>query len=318
MVNILITGGTGMVGSSIKRILNNNNSNIDNNNYYYISSKDYDLRNDKEVEKCFNVRKYDKIIHLAANVGGLYKNMQQNLIMLIDNLKINMNILEACHKYNIKRGIFCLSSCIYPKNPSSFPMNETQLNEGEPHDSNEGYAYSKRMMYVMCKYYNKYYDREYICLSPVNLYGINDNFNINEGHIIPSLINKMYKIKNNSNLKLEVCGSGIAKRQFLFSDDFAKIILLILDNEKIKEGIFNIGNNLEYTISEVINMIAQILNYDTNNIVYNDNFSDGILKKTITDNKLREIYPNLIYKPLYTGLTETIIWFINNQSIIRE
>jgi GDP-L-fucose synthase len=89
-----------------------------------------------------------------------------------------MNILKACHKYNINRGIFCLSSCIYPASPSKFPMLEEDLCSSEPHYSNEGYAYSKRMMYMLCKHYNKSYNREYICVSPVNLYGPYDNFNI--------------------------------------------------------------------------------------------------------------------------------------------
>lgn len=319
MENVLVTGGTGMVGSAIKYVLTELD---DGNNYYFISSKNYDLRDIKAVDKCFNERKYHKIIHLACRVGGLYKNMQNNLEMLTDNLKINLNVLECCNKYNIEKGIFCLSSCIYPEKPSKFPMEEIQLCEGSPHNSNEGYAYAKRMLYIMCKHYNNQYNRQYICLSPVNLYGFNDNFNINDGHVIPALINRMYKTKNNIYPydldKFEVYGSGIAQRQFLFSYDFARIILLFLYNNEITNGIFNIGESIEYTITDVITIISQILKYDENKIQYNTTYSDGILKKTISDNKFKEMYPNFLYTDFYKGLYLTLDWFQNNTDIIRE
>lgn len=319
MLNILVTGGSGMVGSAIKELIKTSQI---NDNYTFISSSDYDLRDKEQVDKCFSNGNYDYIIHLAAIVGGLYKNIQFNVEMLMDNLKINLNVLEACNKYNVNRGIFCLSSCIYPKNPQQFPMTEEMICSSEPHESNEGYAYAKRMLYVMCKHYNKQYQKQYICLSPVNLYGINDNFNIKDGHVIPGLINRMFKTKNKIepyvNDKFEVYGTGIAYRQFLLSSDFASILIKFLYNTNVKDGLYNICDDNEYQIREILLNIASILNYDTNDIVFNDYYSDGILKKTVSNHKFREIFPDFEFTQLTSGLNATIDWFLNNVDKIRE
>ncbi len=319
MNNILVTGGSGMVGSTLRQYLNYNES-IDN--FYFISSSDYDLTDMREVEICFNERKYDKIIHLAAVVGGLYKNMNHNSEMLMKNLKINTNIIQACHKYNINRGIFCLSSCIYPKNPSKFPMTEEQLCESEPHESNEGYANAKRMLYLLCKHYNKDFGREYICVSPVNLYGQFDNFSIKDGHVIPGLINRMHKTKHQispyNKEHFEVYGYGIAERQFLYVPNFCGIILQMLYNRNIINGIYNICGDEEYTIKQIVLLIAKIIDFDENKIVYNTNYSDGIIKKTVSNEKLKQIFPNTKFTDIEKGIRLTYKWFLENVNNIRE
>lgn len=323
MLNVLVTGGSGMVGKAIEEVIKHSYSHLEQSHYFtFISSSDYDLRDKEQVEKCFKEKKYDLIIHLAAIVGGLYKNMAFNLEMLMDNLKINMNVLETCHKYNVNRGVFCLSSCIYPKSPPRFPMTEDMLCSSEPHDSNEGYAYAKRMLYIMCKHYNKQYNRQYICASPVNLYGFNDNFNIKDSHVIPGLINRMFKTKNSispyDSGKFEVWGTGSAYRQFLFAPDFASILVGFLLNDDVKDGIYNICSDYEYQIKEILSMISCKLNFNYNDIYFNDNYSDGILKKTVSSKKFREIFPDFKFTELNEGLDKTIDWFLNNTKTIRE
>lgn len=323
-MNILVTGGSGMIGSLLKDYIETLGDK-NNDNYWFISSKDYDLTDIKQVELCFSERKYDKIIHLAAVVGGLYMNMNNNCEMLIDNLKININIIEQCHKHNIQRGIFCLSSCIYPQNPKEFPMNENIICSSEPHNSNEGYAYAKRMLFVMCKNYNKTYNREYICLSPVNLYGPYDNFNIKNGHVIPSLINRMYKTliceEPYTNNIFEVFGSGIAERQFLFAPDFAIIIYKIL-NSDIKENLINICNDNEYKIKDIVELISKYLNFNKKNIYYNTNYSDGIIKKTVDNALLKNIIINNNIEHTFINIDEgikmTIEWFLDNFYNLRQ
>lgn len=248
--------------------------------------------------------------------------MNNNSCMLMKNLKINTNIIDACHKYNIQRGIFCLSSCIYPKSPSRFPMTEEQLCESEPHESNEGYAYSKRMLAMLCKHYNNDYGREYICVAPVNLYGINDNFNIEDGHVIPGLMNRMYKTKRQiapyAKDMFEVYGTGIAQRQFLFAPNFCNIILQLLYSKSLKGGIYNICDDKEYTIKEIVLMIAKLVGYEEDKIVYNDKYSDGIIKKTVSNEKLKKVIPNITFIDIEKGLELTYKWFIEHQDIIRE
>lgn len=322
-MNILVTGGSGMVGSLLRDYIETL-ENI-NDKYWFISSKDYDLTDIKQVELCFTERKYDKIIHLAAVVGGLYMNMNNNCEMLINNLKININIIEQCHKHNIQRGIFCLSSCIYPQNPREFPMKEDTLCSSEPHNSNEGYAYAKRMLYIMCKNYNKTYNREYICLSPVNLYGPYDNFNIENGHVIPSLINRMYKTLNNikpyDKNVFEVFGSGIAERQFLFAPDFAIIIYKIL-NSNIKNDIINISNDYEYKIKDIVELIANNICFDKNKLYYNTNYSDGIIKKTVDNSLLKKIMNDNNIEHTFININEgikmTIEWFLYYLDELRQ
>lgn len=313
-----------MVGSLLKDYIQCLGENV-KDNYWFISSKDYDLTDIEQVQKCFSERKYDKIIHLAAIVGGLYMNMNNNCEMLINNLKININIIEACHKNNIQRGIFCLSSCIYPQNPKCYPMNEEILCSSEPHNSNEGYAYAKRMLYIMCKNYNKTYNREYICLSPVNLYGPYDNFNIENGHVIPSLINRMYKTLNNiepyNKDCFEVYGNGTAERQFLFAPDFAIIIYKIL-NSNIKNDLINICNDYEYKIKDIVNLIAKNICFDEKKIYYNKNYSDGIIKKTVDNTILKNIMKenNIEYTfiNIEEGIKMTIEWFLYYLDELRQ
>jgi GDP-L-fucose synthase len=318
---ILVTGGSGMVGKAIYELVKRLGC---ENTYTFISSKDYDLTDSLQVDKCFASTQYDMVIHLAAVVGGLYKNMDSNIQMFNDNILINMNILQACHKYNVNRGIFCLSSCIYPASPKRFPMLEEDICSSEPHNSNEGYAYAKRMMYILCKHYNKSYNREYICVSPVNLYGPYDNFNIKEGHVIPGLINRMYKTimkqpPYENSEKFEVFGSGNALRQFLYVEDFASVILSILYNENVKDGIYNIcHDNNEYTIREVVQIIANNFEYPIEKIEFNSRFSDGIIKKTVSNKRMREIFPEFNFTEFHDGVKKTVEWFKLNNSCIRE
>ena len=318
---ILVTGGSGMVGTAIHELVKKIGC---EDSYDFISSKEFDLRDSLQVDECFKEGQYDMIIHLAAIVGGLYKNMDNNIQMFNDNILINMNILQACHKYNVKRGIFCLSSCIYPANPSKFPMLEEDICSSEPHESNEGYAYAKRMLYVLCKHYNKSFNREYICVSPVNLYGYYDNFNIKDGHVIPGLINRMFKTILKlppyvNSEKFEVFGRGIALRQFLYVNDFASIILSILYNKTVKDGIYNVcDDDNEYSIKEVVHTIATNFKYPLENIEFNSSYSDGIIKKTVSNQKLREILPDFRFTPLNEGIADTMKWFKDNYHLVRE
>jgi len=319
MPSVLVSGGSGMVGFAIKKLTKRIGQ---ENDFDFISSSQYDLRDKNQVDECFREGNYNMVIHLAAVVGGLYKNLDNNIQMLNDNMKINMNVLEACDKYNINRGIFCLSSCIYPSNPSKFPMIEEDICSSEPHHSNEGYAYAKRILSILCKHYNKTYGREYICLSPVNLYGQFDNFNIKDGHVIPSLINRMYKtilkIPPYTSERFEVYGTGIASRQFLYVDDFASIILTVLFDKRIVGGIYNVCEDPEYTNKEVIENIASEFKFSVDNIEYNSNYSDGILKKTVSNAKLKILYPDFKFTSLQEGLKDTISWFKTNYHLIRE
>ena len=321
--NVLITGSSGMVGQSLQQYiaqynLRHKNTKNSSPNYYFLTREDCDLTNKAKLREIFKKLKVTFVVHLASKVGGLYMNMKHNVEMFMENMKINMNVIELCHEFNVNRGVFCLSSCIFPPEPKSFPMKEEYICDSPPHPSNEGYAYSKRMLYIMCKHYNQQYGRDYICVSPVNLYGAYDNFDINNSHVIPGIIHKMYLTKYQEGEykkdTYEVLGTGKAQRQFLFAMDFACIIFKILWNKDIdkKNMLINICSDKEYTIKQVVQLIAFNLDYDIHNIVYNNKYSDGCIKKTVSNKLFRKFFPDHKFIPLEDGLDATISWFEKN------
>ena len=252
--------------------------------------------------------------------------MDKNVEMFNNNILINQNVLEAAHKYGIQRGIFCLSSCIYPPKPSKFPMDETMIHEGPPHPSNEGYAYSKRMLEVQCRNYNKAYGREYICVVPVNLYGPHDNFSLTDGHLIPMIMHRWKKTHWTKNSKtgsrkkiVRAYGTGTPLRQFLFAPDFAKIICDVLTGEKYKNTKPLICcNDNELTIKEVVETIADTMNIQRDWIRWDREKSDGCMKKTVSNEKFKSIYPDFKFTNLKDGLKYTYKWFITNYDSIRQ
>jgi|UniRef100_A0A6C0ALA0 GDP-L-fucose synthase len=321
-MKICVTGGTGLVGNAIKIF----SDMIDYHTFYYVSKsnadnnygKGLDLTVLKDVDDYFKRNQFDYIIHLAANVGGLYKNMNGNIEMFNDNILINMNVLTVCNKYNINRGIFCLSSCIYPNNPSRFPMDETMIHESPPHISNEGYAYAKRMLEKQCSHYNKAFNREYICLIPVNLYGKHDYFNLKNGHFIPMIMHRFHRELLLGN-ELIAYGTGKPLRQFLYVEDFARIILDVLlgDHYNVTTPLI-CCNDQEYTIKNIVDMIAFYIGIDNDAIHWDTTKSDGCMKKTVTNAKFKSFYPDFQFTPIDKGLEKTYSWFKENYPHIRK
>ena len=262
--------------------------------------------------------KFDYIIHLAANVGGLFKNMRNNSKIFRDNIRIQENVLEACNKSNINRGIFILSSCIYPHSPSKFPMTEEMLMESDPHDSNRGYAYAKRMLYIQCQNYNNDFNREYICVAPVNLYGKYDNFSLEDGHFIPSIMHRFHLNKNND--KVVAYGTGSPLRQLLYAKDAAEVMSYILFNKDKTKGIdlINITNDDEDTIKNYIEKIADVMIIEKEKISWDTTKSDGCLKKTVSNDILKSILPEYEFTTLEDGLKETYEWFVENYDTCRK
>jgi len=316
MKTILVTGGTGLVGSAIRQVISEELTDVEIIKDYrciFLSSKDGNLIIREDVKRIFEIYKPTYVIHLAASVGGLYKNLNNNLKMYLDNLKINQNILYFCDKYKVKKIVSCLSTCVFP-NKVKYPINESMLHEGLPHSSNEGYAFAKRMLEVESRLYNNVSETKYICIIPTNVYGPNDNYSLNDGHVIPSLIHRCYLAKENGN-DFVVYGSGKPLRQFIYSIDLGKLILLILDKYDDREGII-LASNKEYSIKEISELIC--INFNYSNIVFDRSKSDGQYKKTATNEKLLKLYPEFKFTSLEEGLKETISWFIKEYPNIRR
>ena len=306
-MRIVVTGGNGMVGRCIKSIIHD----YKDHEFTFLHRRggehSVELTDKDAVMQYFKSHAYDAIIHLAANVGGLYKNMARNIQMFQDNMLMNMNILEACHTNNIQKGVFVLSSCIYPANPSRFPMDETMIHEGPAHESNEGYAYSKRMMEMLCKQYNETFKRQYICVVPVNLYGPYDNFDLRDGHLIPMLMHRFFLTKD-----LPIAyGTGTPLRQFLYAPDFATIICRVLF-EYEETTTLVCCNDDEYTIQTIVKQICNAMNIDYEKVKWDTSKSDGCMKKTVTNAKFKHVFPDFTFTSLDDGLKETYTWFLKH------
>lgn len=319
-MKVLVTGGSGLVGSSIKELVNLQGTLpfIDVFGFVFLNSKDCDFRNEQQVDDLFNLNKPEIVIHLAAKVAGLYGNISNNYTMLVDNIKINTNVLEACRKYKIKRLINILSSCVFPAS-CRLPLTSDQIDLGPPHNSNEGYSFSKRILSTGSKLLSKSLETEVVNLIPTNLAGKYDNFNLSDGHVLPVLIAKTYLAQKN-NKPLIIKGLGESYRQFVFSTDFAKIILHFVNcilPQQFNQLIVGPPVEDEITIKELVNKIVK--EFDFNGpVVYDSSFPEGQFKKTVSSDELLSYIPNFKFTPLDVYLKETIKYFIENYETVRK
>jgi len=310
-MKVLITGGTGLVGSAIYNY---------RPNWIYLSSKDGDLNDYNVVTNLLKQHSPDVIIHLAANVGGLFKNVAKRLEMFNSNLLINYNLLENAYRLGIRRVICCLSTCIFPEGLNRV-LSEVDLHLGEPHHSNYGYAYAKRIMEVQCRLYNETPGYHYQCIIPTNIYGPFDNFHLEDSHVIPGLIHKAFlHSKMNIDSPFLIIGTGAPKRQFIFSNDLARIIIYLLENH-IFEPLL-ICSTPESEETSILSLAKIVANeFNILQVVPTESYSnqnDGQQIKTVHPTKLLELIPNFEFTKLEDGIHETVTWFKSNYPNIRK
>ncbi|XP_012553654.2 GDP-L-fucose synthase [Hydra vulgaris] len=311
---ILVTGGTGLVGKAIQQIVNED---IRPNEFFiFLSSKDADLSCLDQVEKLFEKHQPTHVIHLAALVGGLFKNLSANLDFFRKNMAINDNILACCYKYKVKKCVSCLSTCIFP-DKTTYPIDETMVHNGPPHDSNFGYSYAKRMIDVLNRGYKEQLGCSYTSVIPCNVFGPNDNYNIEDGHVLPGLIHKIYKAKEKGE-PLTIWGTGSPRRQFIYSLDLARLFLLVLrEYDDCSPIILSVDEDDEVSIKEAAEMIVEAMNFK-NPIEYDTTRADGQFKKTASNAKLRKLWPEFKFTPMRQAVQETCDWFVKNYEHARK
>ena len=305
MKRIIITGGSGLVGTGIRSISHK----YSEYEFVYISSRDYDLTSMEKTKEMFELYKPYYVIHLAACVGGLFKNMSDKVKMLEDNLMINFNVVKCSHEYKVEKLLACLSTCIFP-DKTLYPINETMLHNGPPHTSNDAYAYAKRMLHIQCKAYRVTCGENFVCVIPTNVYGPNDNFNLLDGHVIPSLIHQCYLAVQDGG-SFVVKGSGKPLRQFIYSEDLAELLMWTLLNYDEELLILSVPENNEVSISDVAKIIAKKMGYN-DLIIYDEGYSDGQYKKTANNSRLQEVYGNYSFTDIEEGIQKTVEWFTAN------
>jgi len=291
----LITGGTGMVGSAINADLK-------------IGSKECDLRDLYAVDSLFNKYQPQNVIHCAAKVGGVGGNMKYKGEYFYDNIMINTNVIESARKYGVKNLVCFLSTCVFPDNVK-YPLTVDQIHQGEPHFSNYPYAYAKRMADIQIRAYREQYGVNYKSVIPCNIYGPNDNFSIENGHALPSLIHKCYLAKQN-NIPLHVWGSGEPLREFIYSKDVATITEWILENYTGDKPII-LSTSEEISIKQLVELIAKEIQFE-GEIIFDTSKPEGQFRKPSDNSTLKKLMPDFKFTPIEIGLKETIQWFITN------
>ncbi len=304
-MKILILGSNGLVGTSLTKILSN-----DKENFEIVSAnRDIcDLLNFQNTKDYIDDISPHLIINCAAKVGGIYANSTYRSQFLIENLKINVNLLESIIEKPEIKVINLGSSCIYPLEAEN-PIKEDSIMSGKLEPTNSPYAMAKLTAIELGNSLAKQYGHKILNLMPTNLYGPNDNFSEMDSHVIPGLICRMHNSKISNDASFSVWGTGTPKREFLFVDDLSNAIKFLIENG-IDEGIYNIGSGSEISIGDLVIVLAKVINYD-GKIEFDTKYPDGNPRKAIDSSKIND----LGWKPdidIKNGLNITYDWYINN------
>ncbi len=304
---ILVTGANGMVGKALSERLKSEGY----HNLFLPSSSELNLKDQKVVEEYFLRNRFDYVFHLAAKVGGISANIKSPAEFLYDNLIINSNVIESARKANVRKLLYLGSSCIYPRDCTQ-PMNEGSLLSGKLEPTNEGYAISKIAGLKLCEYYNKQYSTNFICLMPCNLYGPNDNFDLEKSHVIAAFINKFLDAKQRNLPHIEIWGKGEARREFLYVEDLAEAMIHFMKNYNSEDlgSFINIGYGEDISIKELVGIMKDLTNY-SGEIKWDTTKPEGMPRKLLDVNRANKLGWKA-KTDIRTGLKQTIEWYYAN------
>lgn len=315
---IIITGGSGLLGNAFKNVLPTSRE------VKYPTRKEVNLSDKQSIIKYIDKYNFsrdnssvDTIIHLAGMVGGVKANTEKVFNFYTENSTMNNNVIDAAVYTDTPNLVCCLSTCIYPDEKYvTYPLTEEQLHKGPPHDSNFGYAYAKRMVDVQLRAANQQYGHSYISVIPNNMYGEHDNFDLENGHVIPALIRKIWEAKINNKPTFEVWGDGEIYREFTYAEDIAKAILFCLEHS-YDGGPINIGSTKEYKLKDIISLICKELEYN-GEIKFDLSKPKGQIRKPTSNKKFLNLgWKEEMYTPIEVGLKKTCDWFRQNYPNIR-
>ena len=304
---IYIAGHRGMVGSACWRAL----TSAGYSNLIGMTSKELDLRNQQVVDDFIKTEKPDAIIGSAAKVGGILANDTYPYEFLMDNMLIQNNLLRSAHENDIEKFIFLGSSCIYPKHAKQ-PLKEEYLLTGPLEPTNEWYAIAKISGVKLIEALRKQYSRDYVSLMPTNLYGPNDNFDLENSHVLPAMIRKFHEAKQDNHSSVILWGSGSPLREFLHVDDLAQAVLFALEH-KLDDHLYNVGSGSDLTIKALAKMIQKVIGHN-GQVLWDDSKPNGTPKKLMDSYKLNDMGWESSTE-LIDGIKKTYEWFLkSNQS----
>ena len=290
---ILVTGGTGMVGTYLKEILSNAK---------YIGSKDCDLTDVKQVNELWGDFKPTNVIHLGAKVGGIVENLQYPADFYEINTIMNTNVLRASRKHNVMRFTGILSTCKYPDVVETYPMTEYNIHDGPPSFANFSYGFTKRSLSVGIEAYNKQHGTNWNYLIPCNLYGEYDHFEDPEKcHFITALIRKIIDVENNGEENITLFGTGSPLRQFMHASDLARVIKIVIEND-ITES-FNVATPEENSIKDMATITLEALDKNMG-VVFDSDKPDGQYRKTVSCDKMMSLISDFEFTKLKDGVVK--------------
>ena len=301
---IYIAGHNGMVGSSIWRNLTAKGY----TNLIGASSKELDLKKQKELRDFIRKTKPDVIIDAAAKVGGILANKNFPYQFLMENMQIQNNLIDVAYRSGVEKFIFLGSSCIYPKLAPQ-PLKEEYLLTAALEPTNEWYALAKITGVKACEAIRKQFGKDFVSLMPTNLYGTHDNFDLNSSHVLPAMIRKFHEAKQNNNAVVVLWGSGTPMREFLFVDDMAEAVVFALENQ-LPDYLYNVGTGEDLTIKELAATVQKIVGHN-GEIIWDDTKPDGTPRKLMDVSKMNNIgWKHQVN--LEEGIHKTYNWFLEN------
>jgi len=301
---IYVAGHRGLVGSAIVQ-------NLETKGYHNIitrTHREIDLTNQQAVRNFFEREKPEYVVLAAAKVGGIHANNSMPAEFLYQNLMIQSNVIECAHQFEVKKLLFLGSTCIYPKLAPQ-PLQEEALLTGALEPTNEAYAIAKISGLEMCKFYKRQYGDNFISCMPTNLYGPNDNFDLNHSHVLPALLRKFHEAKRSGEETVEIWGSGTPLREFLYVDDMADACVFLLEHYDGEQHV-NIGTGDEITIANLAKLIKHVVGYE-GELRFNPDMPDGTPRKVTDVSKLHRLgWKHRV--SLEEGIQQAYQWFVTD------
>ncbi len=306
---ILVTGADGLVGHAVRKIVKD----YPEYKFIFTTHARSDLKDSEQVRRLFSRIRPDFVLHLAAKVGGIQRNLSHPAEQFTENILMNTHVIHTAYEIGVEKLIAFSSICAFPRN---LPIiEEGNLHDGPPHPAHESYAYSKRAVDIQIKAYRKQYNFNGCAVTPSNIFGIHDNFNLEDGHVVPSLIHKCYLAKKNKK-PLQVWGNGCALREFLFAEDLAKVCIELFKREGDLPLSLLVSGEREYHIKDIVEKICKVFGH--NSVEYDVTKPNGQMRRPSSHVKFREIFPDFKFTDIDEALKTSIEWFIKQYPEVRK
>ncbi len=301
-MKILVTGGTGMLGHALQKVLPD---------AVYVGSQDYHLKDPLMAHNCIAHNGIpDVVIHCAARVGGIKDNSERPYDYFVENARINTNVVDACVFYKVPKLIAISSTCAYPAKPPSFPITEDMLHAGPAEETNFGYAYAKRMMQVQIDAARKQHGFKWSVIYPSNLYGPHDTFDLQRSHVVPALMMKMHKAKADKSPSVQLLGSGNALRQLTYVGDLARFIGTMVESDQ--SGDFNFAYPINLPILQIAQIVAEIVGF--RGVIEYSGELEGVAQKDVAIQRAFDVFGDPKFTIPLQGIAETYQWYLENKA----